>query len=440
MGIKTAIGGLFSIESKSHNPYSDESFYRGQGLGQITKSGVSVDIDSALRHQDVYTCVRIKSESIGQLPMVLYRLNSNGQRVKITSGREYKIFTQQPNSYQTWQEFIEMYVTAMELRGNFYAEIKRNKYNNVYEILPFKSQTSVSVNMDLAGRVYYNYVTNDSKSGQSVRTYNNNQILHIKGNSLDGFIGLSPISYTAAAIGNAIAGENHAASIMKNGARPSGILSTDEAFGDDEAAVARLRKQWADMHQGSTNSGNTAILEYGMKYQAITMTAVDTQLIEQRKMSREQIASIFRVPIHMLNAASGMKYNSIEHNNASFFRDSLMPLVTKLENNINLILPENHIIKVDEKQFVRGDRKAQVDNVVTEIKSGLMSVNEGRDELGHELIEGGDVFAVATNNLTFGRWSDLEKIQAAMGNRGNQPVGNTTTDDPDNPESDNPEG
>lgn len=411
MGIKSWIASKMTLEMKS-NPYSDDSFFNSQASRNLI-AGVDVNYTTAMQHQDVYTCVRIKAESVGQLPINLYRVKDT-VKYKITSGREYNIFTQSPNSYQTWQEFIEMYCTAMELRGNFYAEVKRNRYGNVYEIVPFKSQMGVSVNMDSNGRVYYTYSTNDSKSGQSVRNYTNNNILHIKMNSTDGFRGMSPITHTAKSIGAAIAGEDHANSLFKNGARPSGILSTTEAFGDDEEAVQRLRTQWEDMHSGSDNTGKTAVLEYGMQYSPITMTAVDAQLLEQRKLSREQIASIFRVPLHMLNAASAMKYNTIEQNNTGFFRDALMPLITKLENNINPLLPDNHVIKIDEKQFVRGDRKTQTDNVTAEIKSGLCSINEGRTELGREPIDGGDVFAVATNNLHFGKWEDLEKIQQSM--------------------------
>jgi len=414
MGIKSWVSGL--LETKSENPYSDDAF-----RDQLGTAGVKVNYTTAMRHQDVYTCVRIKSEAIGQLPLSLYRTKDK-TRTKITSGREFDIFTKKPNSYQTWQEFNEMYVTSMELRGNFYAEIKRNIHGYVYEIVPFKQQLAVSVNMDANGTVYYTYVTNDNKSGRSARTYANNQILHIKMNSQDGYNGMSPITYTAKSIGAAIAGEQHASALFENGARPSGVLTTDNALESDEA-IERLRKDWNNNHGASKRAGGTAILEFGMTYQAITMSAVDSQLIEQRKFSREQISSIFRVPIHLLNAADGLKYNSIEHNNTAFFRDSLMPLVTKLENNLNPLLPKNHTIKLDEKQFVRGDRKTQVETTTLELKSGLITVNEGRVELGYEPVEGGDVSAVATNNLTFGRWEDLEKIQASLGNRGNQVAG-----------------
>ena len=151
MVMKKWVAGMFNkIETKSTNPYSDDSFFERNST--MNYAGVSVNYSTALRHQDVYTCVRIKSEAIGQLPINLYR-TQDAVRYKINSGREFDIFTKAPNSYQTWQEFNEMYVTAMELRGAFFAEIKRNSFGNVYEIVPFKQQNGVSVNMDARGVV-----------------------------------------------------------------------------------------------------------------------------------------------------------------------------------------------------------------------------------------------------------------------------------------------
>lgn len=414
MGLIAGLKNLFGGETKAaNNPYSDSNFFNHL-LGSTKHAGVQVNYSSAMRHQDVYTCVRIKSEALGQLPTKLYRKDGDGNTQEIMSGREYDIFTQKPNSYMTWQEFKEMYITSIELLGNFYAEVKRNRYGNVYEVLPFKHQNNVFVGMDVNGQVYYTYTTNDGKGKITKVTYSANDIMHIKLNSDNGYLGLSPIKQTARTIGSAIAGEDHSSALFENGARPSGVLETDESFGDDEEAVSRLRKQWNEIHSGPGNSGKVAVLEYGMKFNSIQMSAVDAQLIEQRKYSREQISSIFRVPSHMLNDPSGMKYNSIEHNNTAFFRDALMPLVTKLEFAISLMLPDNHYIKLDERVFVRGDRETQVKTVKEELTAGLISVNEGRELLGHDHIDGGDVFAVQTNNLTFGRYDELPGLKEQL--------------------------
>jgi phage portal protein BeeE len=113
---------------------SQKSLYSGDSLsslfGSISDSS-SLSYTAAMRQQDVYACIRIKSESIGQLPVRLFS-QDGVDKTEILSGVQYNVFTQRPNSYQTWQDFIETYVTSLETVGNFYAEIKRNRYNNVY--------------------------------------------------------------------------------------------------------------------------------------------------------------------------------------------------------------------------------------------------------------------------------------------------------------------
>ncbi len=417
--IKGAFGGT-STPVKSYvpemkqktNPYSDNSFFGSLGV-KSSYAGVDVNYTSAMRHNDVYTCVRIKAESLGQLPIQLYRHNAD-RKTRITSGREYKIFTQKPNAYQTWQDFIEQYVASLEIQGNFYAEIKRNTYGNVYEIVPFRYQNNVSVEMDSYGRVYYTYSTNDGKGRVEKKTYAPSSILHVKLFTTDGYRGLSPITQCARAVGVAIASETTAATMFEKGAKPAGVLQTDEVFDDDDDSINRLRDQWQELYGGPDNSGKIAILESGLKFQSVSLSAVDSQLLEQRKFTREQISSIFRVPLHMLQAASGMKYASVEGNNKSFYKDALMPLAIKLQNAINEILPENHTIKMDEKEFVRGDRESHVKTVKEELTAGFISINEGRIELGYQPVEGGDVFAVQTNNLTFGRYDELPSVEEQM--------------------------
>jgi phage portal protein BeeE len=148
-----------NVGTKAENPYTESlaTFFGAT-------SGKNVSYTSAMRQQDVYSCIRIKSESIGQLPVKLFSHDGN-QKVEITSGVQHSVFTQRPNTYQTWQEFIEMYITTIETIGNFYAEIKRNRYGNVYEIVPFRYQNNCSAEMNASGQVYYTYSTNDGIGG-----------------------------------------------------------------------------------------------------------------------------------------------------------------------------------------------------------------------------------------------------------------------------------
>lgn len=366
-------------------------------------AGEVVTIKSAFGLDTVYSCIRDKAESIGQLPVIVKR---NGKKLG-RGNRDYRILAQKPNDYMTMQDLLEMFVTCIEARGNFYMYPLFNKYGNLSQLIPFRYQENIVPNMDSFGNVYYTYVTNDGKPNI---TFAGGNIAHIKLNSLNGISGLSPISTTASTYGIAIAQESHLESLMSESAMPKGVLHTDNVF-DDDNVVKRLGEQWSENYGGARKSGKTPILEHGLKYQPIGLSPADSELIKQRTFSRLQICSIFRVPPQRMGIIEAQKFKTLEETNKSYLKDSLVPLITKFENCINGMLPDSLVFEIDVNKYSRGDRPSMVKSSKDEFSTGAISMNEMREDLGREPIEGGDVHAIDTNNFTFGKLTDIEKLQ-----------------------------
>lgn len=415
MGLINNIKSMFSIGNTVEPATREEPQLSEKSLSDfgidVTPArfaGVTVNTDSAAKLDTVYSCVRDKAESIGQLPVQLKRI-STGEI--ITTGRNARIFTERPCEFLSMQDFIEMYVASMELRGAFYALPVRNRYGNVSQIIPFRNQMNVVPAMDTNGRVYYTYATNDGRPGM---VFADGDILALKLTTLDGIHPLSPIKQMAQAIGVAISQENHISELMANGALQKGHLTTDQVF-KDENAFKRLKQEWQDTYGGTKNSGKTPILEAGMEYKSMGISPADTELIKQRQFSVERICGAFRVPpsrIGMSEGSGGSRSRyTLEENNRSYLRDSLMPLITRFERGIKRFLPEGFELKIDERQFVRGDRKSQVESLKAEFSMGSISINEARVELGRTPAEGGDVHAIDTNNFTFGSLTDIPALQ-----------------------------
>lgn len=422
MGIKSFFSDLYSVKSVGILDPSTFSGYNGVMSSSI--AGVKVNESTAIAHDTVYSCVRDKAQSLGQLPVILKR---NGK--KVVSGREHRIFTLKINEFQTVQDFIEMYMTCIELRGNFFAEVDRNRYGSISSITPLLNQM-VSVNKDFAGRIVYVYVSN---AGEPVTTFPNKDFIHIKQNSINGYAGLSPISCKRT-IGIGIAQDTHLSKIMENGATPSGILETDDIFKKTEDAV-RLRESFDERYAGVQKSGKTVLLENGVKFKTMSISPADAELLEERKFSKESICGIFGVPMHRIGGSTNAKTKDLEQENKDYYVNKLMPMGKKLEDAINYVLPDSLEISLDEKGFVRGDRASQVEAITNEFKMGSISMNEMREDLGREHKEGGDVHAIDTNNLTFGLLSDIPKIQEE--NRllaqqaAQKPAPEATEEDPD---------
>lgn len=371
--------------------------------------GVTVNTSSAIRLATVYSCVRDKAESIGQLPLKLYKKNKSGIDEEITKGRNHEIFTKKPNDFMTMQDFVETTESNLELRGNFYAYLVRNDLNEVMEILPFRFQQNVTANMDINGNVYYVYTTNDGKPKISM---SGGDILHIKLNSLDGISGLSPISCNERAIGLGIAQENHLVDMMEKGTMPSGVLQTDAVFKDNGSAE-RIRQEFKDKYQGVDKSGEVIFLEQGLKYNPLTLSPADTELILQRQYSREEICGIFRVPPHRIGASTGAKKEDIEQANKDYYINKLMPIVLKIESALNGTTPNNFFVKMDESAFIRGDLESQIKAYGELFKLTAISINELRSG-GANLppIKDGEYHAIDTNNITLGDLSQVGELQA----------------------------
>jgi len=412
--IMKGISDFYGIKSFSFGGISFESFGRGKS------AGVNVTPLAAIQHASVYACVRDKAESIGQLPIKLYRRGKNGIDEEIKSGRMWRIFTQKPNSFMTMQDLAESYVTNAELYGNYYMLDVKNDLNSTMEILPFRYQTNVGVNMDQNGNVYYTYITNDGRSDVSLA---GGDVAHVKLNSLDGMKGLSAISCNARSIGLAIAQDDHLSDVMESGAMPTGVLETTEKFGPkDSHAIERIRQEFDQNYTAKGKNKKTIFLEQGLKYNALTMTPADSELILQRKYSREEICGIFRVPPHRIGATGEKNSGDVEQSNKDYYVNKLMPLVKKFEAALNQMLSDGFYVKVDERGFISGDIASLTKTATDLFKMGHISIDESRVMVGLQPLgpeKGGSYHAMDTNNITLGLLTDVERLQAEHRTREN---------------------
>ena len=124
---------------------------------------------------------------------------------------------------------------------------------------------------------------------------------------------------------------------------------------------------------------------------------------------------LFRVPIHRVGVTgtSGSSQNIFDLDEA-YLRDSLNPILMKVESALNKWLPPNQKVVFNRFAFYLGSPWRLIDKIEKAVKGGLLSINEGRDIIGLEPVEGGDVFAIDNNNVVYGFWKDLEAIKEQL--------------------------
>ncbi len=398
--------------SKTPEPVVEKSEPR-LTLDDIAGRDTALSQKGSLKIEAFYSCVRDKSETIAQLPLRLYRTNADGSREQVKGNRLHRIFTKQPNDYQTIIDFIQMIVVSLETVGAFYAYKERNDRGNVMAIIPFFHQRNVKPAADLHGNIYYNYVYNDGRPGDP---YNIEDMVIIKNFTLDGYTPISPIDYLATILGISKSQEDSYRELQTNGITAQMALATDAKL-VDENAVTRLKEDW-NQYRGVSGRKSIPILEEGLKPVNLRLTPAESDLIQHREFSVTRIASALKVPLYRINMHSGtISKGVIPEFDESYMRNSLQPILVKIEHALNDCLPSGTHIEFNRKAYYAGSPWRLVEHVSMELKSGACMINEAREDLGREPVEGGDVYVIDSNNATYGKWEELPAVREQVNGR-----------------------
>jgi len=362
--------------------------------GQSSTAGVSVGPDNAMRYVTVWACIRLLAESIAQMPIHLYRKLPDGSKQRIGDIPLADILCAAPNSWQTAFEYIEFVVTALCLRGNHYAFINRLGSGQLAELIPLLPQGTSLIRKGY--EISYRVTFEDG----SIEILPQEKIHHVRGLSLDGFTGVSPITFQRNAIGLGMAAENHGAHLFRNGAMPAGTLSHPAQLTDE--AYKRIKKSWQETH-GGEKQGGVAVLEEGLKFDKITMSNEDAQYLEVRQFQRTEICSIYRVPPHMIGDLTKSSFSNITQQSLEMVKYTFLPWVRRLESAISrdLLTPQDRKRGLYVEFLVSGLERADIEQRYRSynigIMSGILSPNECRTMENRNPRPGGDIYLAPLN-------------------------------------------
>lgn len=386
--------GMFSKSSQS--TYTVAELAQETGLTYDTYTGKRVSSQRAMRLTAVFSCVRVLAESIGMLPCNLYQTTESGKK-KASGERLHKLLSLQPNGYMTPQEFWELAILCLCLRGNFYA-YKVKVFGEVSELLPL-DPGCVEPKLNSQWEPVYQVTFPDG----SVDVLGQDEIWHVRIMTLDGLVGLNPIAYAREAISLGLATEEHGSRLFSNGAVTSGVLRTDQELSD--AAYDRLKADFEEKHQGLGNAHRPMILEMGLDWKSMALNAEDSQFLETRKFQLEEICRLFRVPLHMVQNTDRATFSNIENLGIGFINYTLVPYLTRIEQRINVGLIRksrqgSFYAKFNAGALLRGDMKSRFESYATAINWGIYSPNDCRELEDLNPREGGEVYLTPMNMTT----------------------------------------
>ena len=369
--------------------------------GPRTSAGVQVSDASAMRVATVYACVRVIAEDLAKLRPQLWRRRSDGGREPAADHPLHAILRKPNDGYMSIVSLLLAMGAAWGFRGNAIAIILRDRLGKPKGLWPVHPG-SVSLYEADGGELFYATSRRTRLEAAVLRDVPimvpYRDVMHVRGLTFDGIVGLSPLAQLREAIGISLAGETLSGALLANGAQPTGVLKHPGRLGEE--AGKRLRESWTGRYGGPGNAGTTAILEEDMSYQQLGMSSVDLQFIEQRRLSVEEIASGFRVPLFMLpHADKAAGNNRQEAARRTYYDQTLMPMIEAFEAEFDRAfdLPADVYVEFDVHRLLRADFKARQEGNRTMFQSGVLQPNEWRIDEGRNPTPAGNVFARPLN-------------------------------------------
>lgn len=385
------MGLLSRIFGRQEKSTGTNAFWLDLLSTKNSTAGVRVTSTSAMQVSAVWACITVRSEDIAKLPVHLYRRRKDGGKERAVKHPAYRLLLEQPNPRNTAFEFKQIMQMQCDLHGNAYAVKEIDARGQVVALWPLDS-TKVQILTFNDGRELFYRVT--MEKGRQV-TVPGEDMLHVRGNSLDGVTGLSPISWQRETIGHAMAAEKYGAAFFGNSAQPNGALVLPTKISPE--AAERLRADWKQRFQGPENAHNLAIFDGGMEWKQIGMNNADAQFIETRKYQNSEIWRIFRIPPHKVGDLDRATFSNIEMQSIEYVQDCLMSIFARWQQALSrdLLLEEERgefFFEFMPDALLKGDIKSRYEAYAVGLMNGWLSDNDIRDKENMNRVEGGDQY------------------------------------------------
>lgn len=350
----------------------------------------TVTQQNALTLVAVYASVRILSETVASLPLVVYERLDRGKR-KAHTHPVYRLLHDTANPEMTAAVFKETMQGHLALWGNAYARIEFDGDGNPVALWPLLPDRTSLVTDGKTKR----YET--TVNGQRFFLYPD-EVLHIPAYGFDGYSGYSPIAMARNAIAVGMSAEEFGGKLFANGAVPGGVLQHPGKLSKE--ALEHLRESWTDVHGGVGNAHKPAILEEGMTWTSVSIPSKDAQFLECRKFQISEIARLYRIPPHLLADLDRATFSNIEQQSLEFIQYTMTPWLVKWEQEVNrklFLKGQPYFAEFLTDALVRGDISTRYQAYATARQWGWLSINDIRERENLNPIEGGDVYLSPLN-------------------------------------------
>ena len=374
---------------------SDPAAWLYQALhGKPSYSGVVVDEKSLLGIPAIYASVKVISETVASLPLIVFRRDDDGGKARAKDSALYRVLHEQANPYMSAFRFKETMQANLCIYNRAYARIYRNGAGEVVQLVPLPtSKVEVTTRN---GQRYYKY----QKGPTDVELLPAKKVFHVAGLSLNGSDGMSLTGTLDNAFGSVLATDEFAARFFSNDSTPGGVLESPKELSD--SAYKRLKASWESKHRSVEDKHRVAVLENGITWKPTSTEPEKAQLLQTRQFQLAEMARVFRMQPHMIQDLSRSTYSNIEQQSLEFVRDTIRPWLIRWEQDVVIqLIPESQRDELFAEFLIdallRADFFTRMQGYRIAMEIGILSANEIREMENRNHRDEGDTYYYPAN-------------------------------------------
>ncbi len=350
------------------------------------------DATAALRSSAVYTCVSILAQEIARLRITHFTNPDLSGKVEMLKSKITTLL-RKPNGIQTRSDFFLGLMFSLLMRGNYYAVAVRDGTGAVIRLIPL-SPGSVTPYMTDKGEVYYSTAGVSNQDGAEFKPGDfvpQRDMLHIRlFTPTHPLIGVTPLIACMPSVAHGLSIQSEATRFFDNQSKPSGILTCPKPL--SSAAAARIKDAWISGTTG-INTGKVPVLDSDLVYQQISLSAADSQVVEQYSMTKRDIANVYRIPLYMVGEGENY-FKTAEAAQRDFVTRTLGFFIEHIEASLEDFLGldgRTEFVDFDvEGGIMRPEYTQRIEGLVKGVQGGIFTPNEARKGEGGEAKEGGN--------------------------------------------------
>jgi HK97 family phage portal protein len=363
-------------------PIIPQGYYYPDHLGMELEYRYALYGEIYMHSPWVHAVINKRAEAVARLPINVWDIKNNSRELDTRSA--YARLMADPCEYLDAFTFWSWVQRTIDIYGETYLSIQRDGNGSPLYLMPMHpSRIAIRRNPDDGVYTYY------FMAGHGINTelvsFKEEDVVPFKlfnPNKLER--GMSKMEALRSTIFAEDSSRNATSSMWRNAGRPNIVLETENRLGT--AGRKRLKLAFDQAHAGSSNAGQTLVLEDGVTAKAMQVSAIDMQYIESRQLNREEVCGVYDVAPPMVHILDRATFSNISAQMRAFYRDTMAPVLEFIQSVMDKYVGSYwlrpNIMRFAVDEVIRGDFEVRMEAAHKALTTGVMTPNEARELVG----------------------------------------------------------